>query len=304
MRTPERCGPIFEAMSIIANTRMSRDRRTLVVPVLVLAAVAGGCASAISSFTPAHVGPKGQWSAQAGIDVAVPTGSIGSLVDAGKALAEAARTRQLGEDEKIRLFAAGVNLALNTPAFVQHIAVTYNPADRWQGSLGYAGGAWRLAGRHQWLAQEDDGADLSVGIGVSRYARNFPLADIIDLIDIDGYRRWTLDLPIAIGRHGRYHRLWTGPKVAFIHQSAKLVLHSPQRGDVAAHDDEAGMSGNASLWGGHAGAALGYKSVFLGAELTIARLIGTAELNVFGRTTRADTSSWVISPGLALMGEF
>jgi hypothetical protein len=143
-----------------------------------------------------------------------------------------------------------------------------------------------------------------VGVGVSRQARDFPIVDIIDVIDLQGYRRWTLDLPLAIGRHGRYHRVWTGPKLAFMHHSAGLVLHTPSRGDVAAHDDVASTSGNASLWGGHAGAAVGYRSLFIAVELTIARLIGTAELNVFGRTTSADTSSWVISPGLALMGEF
>jgi hypothetical protein len=270
-----------------------------------LALAAGsGCAAAISSFAPAHVGPKGQWSPRAGVDIAIPTGGIGALIDAGKTLADAARTRGLGEDEKVRLFSAGMNLALNTPAFVQHLGLAYNPVDRWETSLDYAGGAWRLGTRYQWLAQEGDGADLSVGVGLSRYARDFPIADIIDVIDLHGYRRWTLDLPLAIGRRGSYYRVWTGPKLAFIHHSAALVLHTPARGDVAAHDDVAGASGNASLWGGHAGAALGYRSLFLAVELTIARLIGTAELNVFGRTTSADTSSWVISPGIALMGAF
>jgi hypothetical protein len=281
------------------------DRRlTLLLLALLVGATGAGCAPALSSFAPAHVGPKGQWTPRVGVDIAIPTGGIGSLVDAGKTLAGAARTRTLEQDEKVRLLAAGMNLALNTPALLQHWGVAYNPVDRWETSLDYAGGAWRLGGRHQWLAQEEDGADLSVGVGLSRYARDFPIADIIDIIDLDGYRRWTLDLPIAIGRHGSYYRVWTGPKVAFMHQSAALVLHNPARADVAAHDDVASASGNASLWGGHAGGALGYRSLFLAVELTIARLIGTAELNVFGRTTSADTSSWVISPGIALMGAF
>jgi hypothetical protein len=290
---------------LVAMLRSRRDGLpTLALAALTVATVVSGCAAAVSSFAPAHVGPKGQWTPRAGVDVAIPTGGLSALVDAGRVLAGAARARQLGEDEKVRLFSAGMNLALNTPAFVQHLGVAYNPADRWETSLDYAGGAWRLGARHQWLAQEEDGADLSVGVGLSRYARDFPIADIIDVVDLRGYRRWTLDLPLAIGRHGSYYRVWTGPKVAFVHQSAGLVLHNPARGDVAAQDDVASAAGNASLWGGHAGAALGYRSLFLAVELTIARLIGTAELNVFGRTTSADTSSWVISPGIALMAAF
>ena len=264
-----------------------------------------GCAAGVSNFAPAHVGPKGQWSGHAGVDLAIPTGGIGPLVDAGKTLAQAARSRTLSEDEKIRVFAAGVNLALNAPGFVQHFSLAYNPVARWQLVASRIGGAWKLGGRHQLLAQDVDGADGSVGLALSRYSYGPPaIIDVIDVIHLDDFQRWTIDVPMAIGRHGRYHRWWTGPKFTYVHHTAQLVLRTPGQAGAPAQEDVASTSGSASYWGGYAGAALGYRSVFIATELTIVRLIGTAELNVFGRTTSADTSSWVISPGIALLGEF
>ncbi|HEY0714127.1 MAG TPA: hypothetical protein VGF45_15710, partial [Polyangia bacterium] len=138
-------------------------RPAVLVPIVALALVTG-CASALSSFQPAHVGPKGQVRAELGADVAIPTATISSTIDAAKTLASAARTRELTEAEKVELFKAGLNLALNAPSLVQHVGVTYNPADRWEVGLRYAGSAWRLSGRHQLFTQDQHGTDFSVGL--------------------------------------------------------------------------------------------------------------------------------------------
>jgi hypothetical protein len=272
--------------------------------VLALCALSSGCAAGIASFAPAHVGPKGQVSATAGMEFALPTGGIVDLVDTGKALAQAAHERELGEDERVRLFAAGVNLVLNAPGFVPHLRLAYNPLDAWEVSLERAGGAWRLGGRHQLLRQEDDGADVSVGVGVARVAYGFPIDDVIGIIDVEDFRRWTFDLPANIGGHGDFYRWWAGPQLAIVHHAAKLTVHEPAREGAPAHDDVAGTTGTASLWGVHVGGAVGYRWVFVAVELGIARFSGRAELDVFGRKTSADTSSWLISPGLALLGSF
>ncbi|HEY0706471.1 MAG TPA: hypothetical protein VGG33_06735, partial [Polyangia bacterium] len=263
-----------------------------------------GCASALSSFQPAHVGPKGQVRAEVGSDVAIPTATIASSLDAAKTLASAARTRELSEAEKTELFKAGLNLALNAPSLVNHVGITYNPADQWEVGLRYAGSAWRLGGRRQLLTQTTDGTDLSVGVGVSRATYEFPISDIIDVVRLNDFERWNIDVPITAGWQGPAHRIWLGPRLAYMHHSASMTIQVPGDPTGVAEDDVASSEGDGFFVGALAGAAVGYRWLFVAAELSIVRLLGDAELNVFGRTTSADTSSWIITPGLALMGEF
>src|SRR5687767_7617529 len=116
--------------------------------------LAAGCAPTLSSFQPAHVAPKGSVTAEVGTDIAVPTGSIVRAYDAAKTLVSASRSRTLTEDEKIQLFSAGTNLALSPPGPVNHIGVTYTPAERWEVGGRYSSQALRLGGRRQLLVQE------------------------------------------------------------------------------------------------------------------------------------------------------
>lgn len=264
----------------------------------------GGCASPLSSFQPAHVGPKGQVRVEVGSDVAIPTATIASTLDAAKTLAGAARMRALSEEEKLVLFRAGINLALNAPALVQHIGATYNPADKWELGLRYAGRAFRLGGRRQLLAQDANGMDLSVGLGVSRATYNFPIANIVDVIRLEDFERWTFDVPVTAGWQGPFHRVWGGPRLAYMRHSAALILRVPDSAAGTVNDDVASTTGSGVFVGALAGAALGYRALFIAIEASVVRLLGEAELNVFGRTSSADTSSWIITPGIAVMGEF
>jgi hypothetical protein len=56
--------------------------------------------------------------------------------------------------------------------------------------------------------------------------------------------------------------------------------------------------------GAQGGAAIGYRWLFIGFELTIARFIGSADVEVLGFGRNVDLGSWIIYPGVALMGEF
>jgi hypothetical protein len=275
---------------------------TLVAVSFLLSAT--GCATALSSFQPAHVGPKGQVRVEMGADVPIPTATIASSLGAAKTLALAARSRELSETEKVELFEAGLNLALNAPSLVQHVGVTYNPADRWEVGLRYAGSAWRLGGRRQLFTQDQHGTDVSIGLGVSRATYEFPISNVLDVLRLDDFERWNIDVPITAGWQGPAHRIWVGPRLAYVHHSAAMVIHVPGDPTGVAEDDVASTEGDGYFVGALAGAGVGYRWLFVAAELSIVRLFGDAELNVFGRTTTADTSSWIITPGFALMGEF
>jgi hypothetical protein len=263
-----------------------------------------GCATSLSTFQPAHVAPKGHVTAEIGMDLSIPTGTVQRSIDAGKTLAAASRSRMLSEAEKIQLYTAGLNLALNPPFFVQHLGVTYTPAESWEIGLRYASQAWRLSGRHQLLRQAEDGVDLTVGVGIQRFTASFPISDVIDVLSVDDFTRWNVDVPILLGKRTDFYRFWGGPRLVVSRYDTGLTVHLPAQAGVPASDDVATVDGRGIYLGAQGGIAVGYRMLFIGAELTVVRMLGSAHLDAFGRTIDADTRTWIIYPGLALMGEF
>ena len=266
--------------------------------------LAAGCAPSLSSFQPAHVLPKGHVGLEVGTDVSIPTGTIGRTIDAGKTLAQAADSRMLTEEEKVQVFAAGLNLALNPPALVEHVGVTYAPAQNWEVGIRYAAQSWRIGGRRQLLHQADNGFDLSLGLGLQRFSFGFPIDNVIDIVELEDFTRWNVDIPLTIGQQGDFYRVWGGPRMVLTSYSSSLVLRAPGQAGAAASEDFAAVEGSGAYLGVQAGAAFGYRWLFLAVEMTVVRMVGTASLDVFGRRTEADTGTWILYPGLAVLGEF
>ena len=295
--------PLSRCLRLVAGVACTAASKAAVTSTFAVAVT--GCAASLSSFQPAHVGPRRTARAEAGYDVSIPTGTIASTIDAAKTLAGAAESRALSDDEKIQLFSAGLNLALNPPAFDYHYGFSINPADNWEIALRYAGGAPRIAGRHQLLMQEIHGVDLSVGLGVSRYLYRFPIERIVYVLRIDDFSRWNFDLPISFGWHNDFFRAWGGPRLALTTYATDIILHVPANAASGmARDESAHASGSGFFSGLQVGGAAGYRWLFVALELTIVRLSGSARLDVLGRTTNADTGSWILYPGAGLMGEF
>jgi hypothetical protein len=265
------------------------------------------CAAPLSGFQAAHLPAAGHLHAEAGVDVSAPTSSITRAIDAGKAVAVAARQRSLSEDERRRLIEAGANLALNPPAVVMHVAVAYAPLTGWELGLRYASGGWRAGTRMQVLAQEiaGQGVDLSVGLGLSRHATRFPIDEVLVFLALDELTRTSLDLPVLVGKRTSWYRLWGGPRLVLTRFSGALRLDLPNAGSPS-EPALAAVGGTAATVAVHGGAAVGYAPahVFLGVELTVARLFSRARLTVSSSRTDIDLGGLVVSPGLALMGEF
>jgi hypothetical protein len=268
-------------------------------------ALVAGCAPALSTFQPAHVAAKGGVQAEAGVDVSVPTSGVVGIVDTAKTLIDAAERRELSEGEKQTLYDAGASLAVNALAPVPHVGLAYVPVERLEVSLRYTG-ALRVGARYQLLEQGRHGVDFSAGLGAARYTLAFPVNNVLDIVEIDDFERWQFDAPLLFGRHGDWYRVWGGPKVMFTTFGTEMSLALPSAaGGGGGTRELASFEGRAFYLGGQAGAALGYKHVFLGFELTISYLAAKAELRASGAATRSvDLDSLVVAPGLALMTEF
>jgi hypothetical protein len=268
------------------------------------AALAAGCATSLSTFQPAHVAPRGHVQVEAGVDLAVPTGTVGSALDAARTLAGAARERRLNEDEVLQLFDAGVRLAVDPPSFVQHLGLAYTVLDGWELGLRKTPGAWRLGSRLQLRQQDLHGYDLTVGLGVQRFTFDFPVGRILDYVDVQDFTRYNVDLPILWGTRSQHHRLWGGPRVVLSRFDARLGQDLPAVGGVDVPPTTASAQGRGLYLGGQGGVAVGHRKVFVGLELTVVRLFASADVYALDRTRRADLDTWVIYPGMALLGEF
>lgn len=269
---------------------------------LLLAPLLMGCAPALSTFQPAHVAKKGHVQVEAGLDVSVPTGTIKDVVDAAKTVARAARSRKLTDAEVNQVFDAGVNLAVNAPSVGPHVGLAYVPVERFEVGVRWASSAWRLGVRYQFLTRERNGIDLTLGLGAARYTIQFPINDEISVLKVDDFSRWQVDIPLLIGKSGNWYRWWAGPKVMLTTFKTEMRFEPPP--EFGNTMQLAKFTGTGGYYALQAGFALGYKKVFLGFELTVARLFGHAKTTILGveRTTPVD--SFIIYPCLGLMGEF
>lgn len=262
-------------------------------------ALCSACAPALSSFQPAHVPDQGHVQAELGTDVAIPTGSIHKAIDAAEALEAASENRSLTDDEKRTLLEGAVNLATNPPAAIPHFGVAYAPFESTELGFRFAASGWRVGLRRQLLEQARSGLDLSVGLGVGRAAFEPPVDNVLSTIEIEDFVRWTVDVPVAFGRRGDWYRWWAGPRLLYTSFSQSMVL------SLAGESPElASISGSGWYVGGHAGAAFGYRWLFVGPELTLVQLLSDAEIELLGESRSVDLDSFVVYPGLALMGEF
>jgi hypothetical protein len=265
-----------------------------------------GCAPALSSFTPAHVAKKGHVQAELGTDISIPTGAVGDIIDAGKAIASAAEKRELTESEKQTLYKTGLSLSLNPPSAVEHIGVAYAPIDRFEIGLRYAVNSLRLGTRYQFLTREKHGVDMSAGLGAGLFLFEFPVSDVIGIIEIEDFTRFQLDMPIQFGVSGNWYRVWGGPRLMFTAYGTEITFDPPDVSGVTPGEVEvASLDGYGFYVGAQGGVAFGYKYLFLGFELTLVEYLSNANMQVLGKTLAdANMNSFIIYPGIALMGEF
>src|SRR5205814_9786859 len=141
-------------------------------------------------------------------DMSGPRGTISRALDAGKTLAKAASSRSLSDAERRQLIEAGANVALDPPGLVTHLGGSFVPYTGWELGMRWSTGTWRLGVRHQFLDQATHGLDLTAGVGAARYTFEFPVNDLFgDVVHLDDFSRWSIDIPLVVGKHASWYRL-------------------------------------------------------------------------------------------------
>jgi hypothetical protein len=267
------------------------------------ALLCAGCGVGLSSNQPAHVAEKGHAHVEVGVDVSYPTGTIPDVIRAAESVEEATEQRAVSDDEKRRIFEGAAAIAINPPAAVPHVGFDYGIAAHWEVGVRLATSGVRLSARTQLLTQAEAGVDLSIGLGVGRALLTPPVHSVFDSVTVDDFSRWNIDLPLALGRHGSWYRVWGGPRLLWSRVSQTMTLTLRDFGTPEPIRTTGTVSGHALYVGGQAGAALGYRSFFVGPELTVTYLFGSADVDALGGRDNVSVGSWVVYPAFAVMGE-
>jgi hypothetical protein len=262
--------------------------------------VVGGCAPALSTFQPAHVAPQGHFQGGAGFEIGVPVGTLDDLITVGRNLADKAQTNQgLTDDEKWRLFDVGINLALNPPSVGPHVGIAYTVVEHLELNLRYAGAVIRFGGRYQLLDHVTGPFDMVTGFGVAHDSHGVSVPEI-DIVRVDEFSRWRIDVPLLIGTSRDWFRVWAGPRFLYSWFDAGLSLN------LQNEHPQVNLTGTAVYFGGQAGVALGYRKLFFAVELTMAEVWGTAHLTTNAITPGVHDSSlstFVVYPSIGLIAE-
>lgn len=241
-----------------------------------------GCAPALSTMHPATVAPHRNVDAGAAFGVSVPIAGVSSTV--GTARDNVERTRDgepLSDADRDDIIRTSLGLTLNPPSFGSQYRVAYGIVDGAEVELRYALSAFRLGARWQMMKPESRERPLagSVGIGVSRYVFSLGVPGYLaPIVDVDDFTRYDVDVPVLFGvSHDIYH-VWGGPKLVASFMSAGIDVCT--QFDTAEREcgerASATLDGNAFYFAGQLGGAVGYKHVWIGAELTMAYVTGDA----------------------------
>src|SRR4029079_12570736 len=126
--------------------------------------------------------------AEAGFEVAIPTGAILDGLDTAQDLGQRAQNGEMLTDaQKLQILDAGVNLVVNSPSIGPHLGIAYTLIDRLEANLRFAGQAFRFGGRYQILKRASGPFDMTVGLGVSRFTYEFPISDQIPVLKLDDF---------------------------------------------------------------------------------------------------------------------
>ncbi len=260
-----------------------------------------GCAPVLSTFTPAAVtpGPR-HFRGSLGVGASVPIGTLSELIDTLQASNRQVESGgRLSQADTERLYNAVAGVILSPPGAAPEAQARMGFGRGFDAGIRTTFGDFRVDGRYQILrAAAGAPFDLSVGLGLSWGGFSYPVSSVGDVLDIQDYRRLAAEVPVLAGWSGRFGAFWFGPK--FLANSYRTSISVRVGGD----EIQALSLNGASLYvGGQVGGMIGYRWLFLAAELTVMGMTGGAQVNVGNGAFRSSPSygGVVVAPTLGFV---
>lgn len=279
---------------------------------LVVAALATGCSTTLSTLQPAEPMKPLHVQANAALDVVVPVSRVVDAVNVTATLADRYASDsgyKPSEAEQKQALGAAVGLGLSSPGVNPDVMLRMGVVKnldvglRWSAITAHADAKYRFLATHDPTPEEeaedaksslgngpDRGFQGAISIGISKALYSGLIFDLLDQLKIDDYSRWNLEIPVIFGARLRdFGHVWFGPKYVYSHYSVDASLQNV--GIVPE------VSGSIHHLGGFGGIAVGYKVFFVFAELTIAKMWAKPE--IFGQAT--DLGGITVMPAFGIM---
>jgi hypothetical protein len=300
--------------STYGSPRWRLFRRWLLDASCVLLFVQGtACAPVVSTLRPARVLPQGDVHVGIGYGFNFPVGALtDTLVRAKDLVVDSESGDGLSDAEIVDLVGASLLLLTNAPLPSMDFQVAYGLwANRLELDLRKSSGAWRLGTRFQILRAADHEVDLSVGLGASKYSTPTVLG-ILEKVGQAETSRFSIDVPVLAGWSWEFGHLWMGPKALYTAYDIDLRLNTGRlpvdevTNEIPA--EEAHLEGSSVYIGGQLGGAVGYRYVWVTAEITVMQVLGSVDYRVGdgGSLVQGslDPGGLVIAPNIGIMASF
>ncbi|WP_164013816.1 hypothetical protein [Pyxidicoccus trucidator] len=293
--------------------------RLLPVPLLALGlALTPGCATTLSTMQTARTLEPGQVQVTGGMGVFLPVGNLIRVVDTGIEQGEEARDAvdddrpyTLSEEAQQRLLTAGVALMVAPPGVNPELSVRVGVVDRVDVGLRYSGISLRAdakvllfhGGREQGGRMEagERSYDVALGLGVARHFFSSPVLDVLEVVQMNDFSRYDIEVPLYVSADfGDIFKLYGAPKYVYSRTrlDQQLVDYSQQGAPVSGFDAALPATVDSHFVGTTVGMSLGYRYVYLFAELTGGYVMCNPTL--FGVERRLGSVTFFPSFGLAV----
>ena len=221
------------------------------------------------------------------------------------------RPYALSEESQQQLLSAGVALLVAPPGINPELMVRVGVADRVDVGLRYSGISLRADGKVLLFhgGREEGGRmeagqrsyDVALGLGVARYFFSSPVLDVLEVVQMNDFSRYDIEVPLYVSADfGDIFKLYGAPKYVYSHTrlDQQLVDYSRQGAPVTGFDVTLPATVNSHFVGSTVGLSLGYRYVYLFAELTGGYVICNPTL--FGAERKLGGVTFFPSFGLAI----
>lgn len=274
---------------------------------LALTALAAGCATSVSTQQTARTLAPGHVQVSAAGSIPVHTSAVAKVLDTAGSLGDRfERAEETGEAvseaEQREAFETGLALLLFTPGVSTEFMGRVGVADKLDVGLRYAGSLMKVDGKWQVAGAPGEtevalnlGYAYHFGFGASALESAYTLLEYTGLSD---YSRHDLDAGVIASRAwGDWLELYCAGRtiVSFIGLDGDI-----EKVETTLAAGSSDLDSRIVYAGATAGLMVGYKYLFVNAELTVMKVI--FEPQIMGEAR--DLGGWLVSPLLGLSGRF
>lgn len=233
---------------------------------LTLALGACGCSPTLSTMRPARLVPAGHVELGTSFEASLPSGEIRDALDRARGISGELTRADVG------LLADAATAALvHSPGIGNQISLAYGVSRRVELDARVSMTAVRGGLRVQ-LLRVKPGIYVALGVGVTHQFVGLPIQRFTSAAELRSFSRQELDVPLTAGFSSRAFHLWLGPKLVVARYDASVSACLDRQDGLCAMPATMALEGTAAYLAGQIGLAIGWKSVWLAAELTVARL--------------------------------